>query len=463
MAEDQNNDKISFSSNVRKNDGNLEVSIVSDSMMAVATLYPPSGDGAPLLPDYASELMLRMGITEGLLWEELTEAIFTLNTERKIIKNLVVAKGREAQPEYPEHITLEKRFTGGIKINQEAQRVDWRDVSAITLVHKSEKIASVIPKQAGLVGKTVRGEDIPFSKVSHTAYSAGKNILVEDDALYAACDGKLTIDGSKISIDEILTIKGDVDFHVGHISFPGDVIIEGSIGPGFRVYSGGSIVVKETMDAFDIQAKKDIICAMGIIGKSPGHIRCGGRLEAKYIENARLAVRQDVVVSGAIVGSHVYVLGNIRMGDKGRIVGGEIFAKDGIVCGWIGGKTNPVTHVSVGTDFTIQQKLDQASNALQVLSMKYQHLVNAVQAKPEPAVIRLRDETEIKLKALAQGIADLNARVDSNHEAVIEVHGGIYPGVTLSICHTRISIEKEMKKARFRLDPVAGKIIIESK
>ena len=86
---------VSFSGNVRKNDGNIEIGISADSMSATAVLYPPIGDGAPLTADYAAELLARMGIVHGVLWEELTERILDVNTDRHILRDLVIARGSE--------------------------------------------------------------------------------------------------------------------------------------------------------------------------------------------------------------------------------------------------------------------------------------------------------------------------------------------------------------------------------
>jgi len=463
MSDEIHGDNISVSSTVRHNDGNLEVVQSADGMQALANLTPPVGAGAALSIDYVRELLTRMGIVEGILWDELTEAIFTLNTERKPIRDFVIAKGLEAAAEYPEHIKLETVFTQKKQINQEANRIDWHDLSGITLVKKGQKVATVVPKQEGKPGLLVSGQELPFSKANISNYVPGKNLVQKDMTILAACDGRLIIEGTKFSVEEVLQVKGDVDFHIGHISFPGDVIIDGCINAGFRVYSGGSILIKETTDAFDIQAKCDINCGLGIIGKTPGMVRAGGNLQAKFIENARVAVRNDIDVSGAIVGSHIYTLGKLKMGDKGRIVGGEIFARNGIQCGWLGGKSNPLTQIHVGVDFTLQQKLEQANNALQILSMKFQRLVNALKVRQDPALQKLHDETETKLHNLAQSIAELAQRVNSNESAAVEVMGGIYPGVTISICQIVVTIEKPMKKTRFRLDQTAGKLVIENK
>jgi uncharacterized protein (DUF342 family) len=439
----------------------MEIAVAADTMSATATLYPPLGNGAPLNPDYAAELLTRLGITYGVLWEDLTEKILNTNIERHIEHDVLVAKGLAPVPSHPEHIILEERFTKGFVPVEEDVQVDWKAISSIPIVHKGERIGTVIGSQEGVVGFDVYGREIPTRNEAIQTYSLGKNVEINDRAVVACSDGRVQLDGQRVSVEEILVIKGNVDYHIGHILFPGDVVIEGTVAAGFKVYSGGSISIKETMDATDISAKRDLLCAQGIIGKDQGFVRVGGTLKAKFIDGARVAARGNLEVPGSIVGCRIYTLGHVAMGDKGKIVGGEMYASHGITCGFLGGVTHPLTVVNVGMDFTIQQKLDQASAALRELSTRLSRLVDMLKERQDSALLKAKEETEAKLHALAANIAELSKRVDIDDGAKVEVKNAVYPGVTVTICHVHINIMEVLKKTTFRLDKTANKIIIE--
>lgn len=454
---------FSYQADVRKNDGNIEVSVSADAMLATAVLYPPIGDGAPLTPDYVAELLSRLGISHGVLWDELVETILDVNTDRHIMRDVIVARGTPPVSEHPEHIVIEERFTPGFRPVDDSQHsVDWKEKSPILVVRKGERVGTVILRRDGVAGSDVTGRPLAFSRTAVPAFSLGKNVERVDNEITATSDGMVTIVSQKISIEEILIIKGDVDYRVGHILFPGDVIIEGGVAAGFKVYSGGSITIKQTMDAFDVSVKNDLLCAQGIIGKEQGQVRVGGQLKAKFIENARIAVKGDIEVPGSIVGSRIYTLGRLAMGDKGRIVGGEIFATHGVACGFLGGATRPVTIINVGVDFTVQQKLDQAGAVLRELSMRLARLNSMLETRPDdPALLRAIAETDTKLRSLATNIAELNKRVDIDEGAVVEVKNVVHPGVVVTICHIRISVDEPLKKARFRLDQASRRIVVE--
>jgi uncharacterized protein len=456
-----NNGEISYSPDSRRNDGTMEIAVAADRMSAVATLYPPLGDGAPLNPDYAAELLSRLGITYGVLWDELKERILNTNIDRRIDHEVLIARGLAPVASHPEYIILEERFTGGFKPLDEDEQVDWKAISSIPVVRKGERIGTVIVTQQGISGFDIFGAEIPCKTEPMKTYTIGKNVEIVDLAVMSTMDGRVQTDGQRLSVEEVLIIKGNVDYHVGHVLFPGDVVIEGTVAAGFKVYSGGSISIKETMDATDISAKRDLLCAQGIIGKDQGFVRVGGSLKAKFIDAARVATRGDVEVPGSIVGCRIYTLGHVTMGDKGKIVGGEMYASHGISCGYLGGVTRPLTVVNVGMDFTIQQKLDQASAALRELSTRLSRFIDLLKERQEPALLKAKQDTEAKLHALAANIAELSKRVDIDDDARVEVKNAVYPGVTITICHVHITIMEPLKKTSFRLDKNANKIIVE--
>jgi uncharacterized protein len=443
-------------------DGNIEASIAPDGMSAVATFFPPRGDGLPIDRDYVRQLLLRLGVTFGILDEVIDEAVMRCNLDRHLLRDLVVAKGRAPVAEIPEHAELEPRFKRtGPMISDEVMQVDFREMSAYFIVHKDEPIAALVPRSQGTPGSDVRGGETPYTRESPETWSAGGNVERRGDKLVASVDGRLAIGAGKLEVDEVMLIKGGVDFHTGHIVFPGDVVIEGVVHDGFKVWSGGSIVCKATMDAFDVNAKKDLLCAQGIIGRKRGQVRVGGELKAKYIQNCKVACRGDVHVSSALVNTRLYTLGTLDMGDKGVIMGGETFATHGIRCARLGNQAFQRTNIHAGTDFTVQQRLDQANERMRLVSARSRQIEAAAAARPSPEAEKAKAETAKLAEKLRIEIAELLGKLDADESAVVEVKGEIYPGVVIEICRVSIVVEEQLKACRLKLDKAAGRIIVE--
>jgi hypothetical protein len=455
-------DSVSFHSPAGIIDGTVEVAVSPDSMSATASFFPPRGDGLIIDPAFVYELLRRIGVVSGLLEEEIAQAVLACNLDRRALRDVVVARGEPPASEVPEHASIEPKFKHhGPNIDDSVQRIDFRELASYFIVHSGEAIATIQPKRPGILGKDVRGKETPFSRESPESCVAGRNVERREDKLVATVDGRLAIEGGRADVDEVLLVKGEVDFHTGHIVFPGDVVIEGAVHDGFKVWSGGSIVAKSTMDAFDINAKKDLTCVQGIIGRRGGQVRVGGELRTKYIQNCRVAARGDVKISSALVNSRLYTLGSLDMGDKGVIMGGEVFATHGVRCSRLGNEAFQSTRIHVGVDFTVQQSLDKANEKMRLLAARVRQVDQASVAHPGPDVDKaLSDLAKIGADLRAQ-ITGLLGRLDADDAAIVEARGDIFPGVIIEICRVSIVVEEKMHACKFRLDKAAGRILVE--
>jgi uncharacterized protein len=455
-------DSVSFHSPAGLIDGTVEVAVSPDAMTATASFFPPRGDGLIIDPAFVHELLRRIGVVSGMLEEEIAEAVMSCNLDRRVLHDVVVAKGELPVSEIPEHASIEPKFKHhGPHIDDSVQRIDFRELASYFIVHANETIATIQPKRPGVAGKDVRGLETPYARESPESIVAGRNVERREDKLVATVDGRLAVEAGRADVDEVLLVKGEVDFHTGHIVFPGDVVIEGAVHDGFKVWSGGSIVAKSTMDAFDINAKKDLTCAQGIIGRRRGQVRVGGELKAKYIQNCRVAARGNVKISSALVNSRLFTLGSLDMGDKGVIMGGEVFATHGIRCGRLGNEAFQTTHVHVGVDFTVQQALDKANEQMRLLSARVRQADQASVAHPGPEVDKALSELSKIGADLRAKISGLLGRLDADDAAIVEARGDIFPGVVVEICRVSIVVEEKMHACRFRLDKAAGRIVVD--
>ena len=454
--------KLSLSPGGHKNDAYIEISIPEQAMEAQASFFPAVGGGAQLSLDYVQELLARAGVTEGLLQDVIGDSILECNLNQRLLRDVLIARGIAPEEEIPEHLKLLPRFVQSpLDASVSQGSVDWKDLSPVIVVSRDEKIADMIHAQEGSPGSNVRGEVIPAKKQSVTQYLPGNNVRMDGDALVADTDGRFVLSGNRIDVEEVLVAKDGVGYHTGHIVFPGDVVIEGPIRDGFKVHSGGSIVARDTMDVFDVNAKKDITCAGGLIGHQKGFMKAGGTLHAKFAQNCRIAIRGDVFISDSIVNTRLYTLGMLEMGDKGRIISGETFAVHGVRCGWIGSDTGQTTVVHAGIDFTIQQRLDIANERLRVIRLKADKLDEIAKTRSGPRIDSLRDELNKAAQELSTTISDLLPQLDADEQAFVEIRGGAYPGAIIEICRVRFQIQEEIKKCVFRLDKSAGRIVVE--
>lgn len=454
--------KLSYSPGGRKNDAFIEISVSEDAMEVRAFFYPAVGGGAQLTQEYMQELLARAGIKEGILEEAIGSSILECNLEQHPLRDVLIAKGMAPEEEIPEHLELLPRFEQTpLETSTPDGSVDWKDLSPVVVVARGERLADLIHPRVGLSGRTVRGDTVPAKKRVIQQYLPGRNVRMEGDALIADVDGRFILSGNRIDVEEVLIAKGGVGYHTGHIVFPGDVMIEGPVRDGFKVHSGGSILAKDTLDVFDINAKKNITCLGGLIGHQNAYLKAGGELRAKFAQNCRIAVRGDVYIPGSIVSTRLFTLGMLEMGDKGRILAGETFAVHGVRCGWIGSDTGQSTTIHVGIDFTIKQRLDMANERLRIIQQKSEKLEELFKTRPSVKIESLRKDLEKAASDLSALISDLLPKLDADEHAFVDIRGGAFPGSIIEICRVRFQIQEAIKKCIFRLDKTSGRIILE--
>jgi hypothetical protein len=160
-------------------------------------------------------------------------------------------------------------------------------------------------------------------------------------------------------------------------------------------------------------------------------------------------------------------LENIDLGDKGMILGGDIYAVKGIRTGGIGRKAGKATRIHCGIDFTLQQEKEKNNNQLRILSAKLQKLREIMEApepnaekraKMEELLHRLEDEQ----KKTTLRISELLGTVDTDENALVEVTGEIVPGTLIEICQVALFVTEPLRKLRIRLDRAKGKLVSEN-
>jgi uncharacterized protein (DUF342 family) len=269
-----------------------------------------------------------------------------------------------------------------------------------------------------------------------------------------------------INISESLAIKGPVGYSTGNIIFPGDIAIEGPVSDGFKIYSGGSVTIKQTFDVSDTVTKNNLTVAGGIIGRGNAKLKVGGTLRTKFIENCRVACRKSVVVDLEIINSHVFTLESVEMGEKGRIVGGEIYAARGVRTGNIGKKTGKAARIHCGVDFTLEREREKGNSLLRMVSLRIGRLNELLKApetddEKKEKIRALLQKLEEQQKKVMDRITELLGKGNIYKDAVVEVKGEIVQGTLIEICQTALFVSEPLKKVRIRLDKDSDILITE--
>jgi uncharacterized protein (DUF342 family) len=452
-----------------KNDGKILIRFSENDMEAWADFVPSLGDGSPLTNDYLLNQLDKHHIVYGLNWNTLKNTALQCNLEKRLIKDVLIARGDPPVKEITEYFMKNPHLAEAKKPIPDKNRnyqIDYRSQSPFIIVRKDQVLAVKKPGIPGKDGKNVHDEIIPFETSYTEGVTGGANTRVTEIYIISEINGQLVESGKVLGVQEKLVIKGSVGYATGNIIFPGDVFIKGTVSDGFKIYSGGSVTIKQTFDVTEVITKGDLNVAGGIVGRGRAFLKVGGFLRTKFIQNCKVACRKTIIVNTAIVNSNVFTMENLDMGDKGRILGGEIYAIHGIKAGSIGKDAGRATHIHCGIDFTLQKEKEKCNNTLRALSEKLAKL-REIMAVPNPdsekqakleAALHLLEEEQKKTSAQ---IVDLMERINADKNAVVEVNGEIAWGTLIEICETALFVAEPLKHVRVKLSKFDGTIINE--
>jgi uncharacterized protein (DUF342 family) len=450
-----------------RNDGNLAVIFSENDMEAYADFIPPVADGAPINRTLIRAVLNKLNIVYGIRWEAIRNGVNECNRTRKLIKNVLIAKGLRPVSEVGEYFTVNPHLGERFKQPEDNKRVDYRTYTPFIIVKKNQTLAWLKPQKEGRDGKNIHGVPVPFPVLRPDGVRGGKNTRTEGQFIYAEIDGQLIEKNKVLEITDSLTIKGPVGYATGNIIFPGDVSITGPVSDGFKIYCGGSITIKQTFDVTDAIARGDLTVSGGIIGRGMAQLKIGGSIKTKFIENCRAAARKTITVASEINNSTVYTLESIEMGDRGLILGGEIYALNKVRTGGIGKKMGKSSKLHLGIDFTAEQEKEKNNNHLKILDTKIKRLreildVEAADSERRPKLEDMLKQLLEEQQKTADKVTDLLGRVISNENASVEVLGEVIPGTLIEICQVALFVTEPLHHVRFRLDKDTGKIVVES-
>ncbi len=452
--------------------GRFKVHVSDQEMHAYMNVVPPIGGADSVTVEQVLDECRKQGIVFGLQKEEIRRSIEKAEADRMAVNDVLIAEGEDAVDGKDGQIEFKVRIASGNKFMIcEDGSVDYNEQDLITNVEKDQLIAVVTKATEGEKdGHTVRGETILAKRGHDVEISVGNNIreekLKDSIRYYALINGQLLTDGKRLTVEPILTIKGDVGPQTGNINFDGIVMVNGNVKDNFHIKAKKSITVQGNMGSGILSSDEDVIVTNGIVGKNRGQVSAGGNVFVKFAENAVIRAGGDVNIFRAALNCNI-IAGNkiVCTKEKGQIIGGELKARHGIDVKILGNDSEHKMDVFAGSDFFIEHKLRELirerkkyENGFKKLKLLLDKLekVKASQGTLPGKLRKIFIDARRKKTLLGIAIGKLNEKekeylvaFDQIFDAEVNVFESLYRGVR--ICFGRNFYEPEQTKSRIRL------------
>lgn len=402
----------------RRQVGSLEVFVDETANTATLIVTPPGEMASPLALDDVKAALAHAGVKLGIDHLVINQLPLHVADQYVVATGWPPVRGRDGKVEYliePTHeFRPQARHDGG---------VDFRAVATIPDVEEGQLLAALVDPTPGTPGRTVRGEAVPAEPGAPAELPTGENVLVSDDGrrLYAATNGLLEVNGGRMSVRPEYVVDGDVDLETGSVSFSGDVIVRGSVRPGFSVHAGGRVAVMGDVEDAEV-AGESLVWVRGAVVGEHSYVHSAGDVKVRTVHHGRVEARRTLYIEReAHEATLLAGFDLIFERHRNRISGGVAWAGNQIVAGEVGAVGAVATRVNVGVDpFSaelLQDLTDEAAEHGRTLERVQDAIgpfigrTERVEALPE----RQRHAVD-KLLAVAASlraqIADLEQRID---------------------------------------------------
>lgn len=450
--------------------GSIRIRVSEDGMTAEMDIDPPAGDAIAVRTEDVYRKLEEQKIIFGIKEETLKKAVELGRAGQ--VRAYCVALGNPAQPGRDGFIQP-IAGTPGSFMDTPAPEIGLQvQTSDIECVNKDQKIARLVAPTAGTPGRDIFGREIAATAGTPIAPLIGENVAFDAHAgiFYAKSPGRLVIQDNRIDIENLLCFNKDVDISVGHVLFPGELMVRGWVRSGLTVQADKDIVIEGGVEAAVVRSVDgSIYIGKGVQGAGRGMIQAAWDITVKFAEHTTL-------VAGGVLKAQSSMNSELAGGEavdvtegKGMVIGGRIYAGNRVEARELGAGTGEATVVQLGV--TPQQLM-----ALGRLKSKLQVAQKALyDAEEALARVGLTSETlqaesltneGRQLLKLAKTVLVLHSRcrkiqdqedsflksMKARTSGEVSIRGRVHPGVKILIGHSTYIVTETLSWVRFKYD-----------
>ena len=258
----------------------------------------------------------------------------------------------------------------------------------------------------------------------------------------------------------------------GNITSEGSVVVNGNVQAGFSVTAQENVQVKGVVEGAVIQAGGDIVIERGMNGMGRGKLLAGGRVIAKFVENAVIEAG-SYVEADSLMHSKVSAKTEVTVdGRKGFIAGGIVRATVKVSCKTLGSELGADTVVEVGVNPEQKARYVVLQKEIVELQKKYMTVKTTLTGaaakvksgvKLSPEQMKYVQTLLTASQQLEKQLADDNAEFDKlenmlgqKTEACVCVRDTAYPGTKVVIGDDSMTLKSKVQFCRFAL--VGGEV-----
>ncbi|MFZ5994888.1 MAG: DUF342 domain-containing protein [Thermodesulfobacteriota bacterium] len=443
------------------NTGQIRISVSRDKLIAFLTLTSPRGEGRIPTVNAVRETLSQAGIVYGINTEVIEKSVDTIRQAKDVVWRAVVAYGEKPTPQlsgklkYHTNVIDKSLFRRDLQAAESSLGRLWKPIA------EEEIIGVITDHNPGVPGKDVFEKDIPPPKAALNLDIGNDIALSPGKILSAQTSGYVIIDENRIDIVPLYVMEHPVPGSVVDFYFPGAVLVLGGLrGPG--TIECEDLFILGNCEQMKIVSHHDVFITGGIVGHHQTSIDADGGIYSSFVSEARLSALGEIIVSNAILYSHIISNGITRVtSEKGIIAGGAIYSLKGIVAATIGSEFGMLTETTVGKDFLTTARLKDIAdkialhedNLRRIQELKERLAKSRVPIEQMPpdkqdiylGVLQKEQNSHIQLRSLMRRKRTLSQGLEEFLSASVKVLDTLYPPVRIQIADAIREVTEKLR------------------
>lgn len=387
--------------------------------------------------------------------------------EATVAQGTPVRHGRDAhvdiEPNLAEQLDRQRAVLSKTAVEADRAEVcDEADVShyevnALCVVAPGQRIGRELDAEPGEDGLDIFGKVIGAREGREMALKLDGIARDGSGILTAKHAGLLLIDPTHVTVSQQLRLPGAVDFTTGHVRFPGDADIADGVRDNFRVEVGGTLTVRNLVEAATLKSGADTILERGMAGRSKGRVNIGRDLTARYLDSVTGIVGRDLIVDNEITGCDLAVARRV-ISPNATMVSGIIRAADSVELAEVGSAARAQAGVLAGSspkvEETARSLLALAPRVLADLAAAQERLatLRSIGGKMSPAQAEELTELEFAVSAgqgrmepIARAMLRAGEVLESCRRAGLVVQGTVHAGSKVSVAGVEAIVKRSLE------------------
>jgi len=426
----------------------VRIVITKDNMSVMMAISDPRPSGNEVTFQDVRDEIERAGVVYGIDWDVVSKSLdeHLYDTPVKIASGLPPKRGQDARFEFA--IDREQEHS---PVEQEDGSIDYRSINFIQNVEEGTVLIRKIPATEGEPGTAVDGTELPGMRGRDFGFCRGTNTRVSEDGLelVAAKSGAIVFTPTSVSVNDVTTIKGDVDMSVGNLDCIGSVCVQGEVQAGFTLNVGGNLEVWGNVAECTINCKGNVLIKGGCFGKGDGEgtISAAGDVVAKYAEGLTITAGNDILMGEELLNCKVVAQERVIVSSrKGKIIGGETNAGKEIRTAVAGANAGTGTILRAGYNAELINRHRQASEEVGRLRIDAERVKQTLyeiykeqgtgeldphRAKIAAQLEDFRASVPAELERLQSTLEDIENQLQEAADAVIVVTDTLFHGAVV--------------------------------